>query len=56
MTKLEQVALKEKHEIEFYLESVEVDQFKADIEELKKAYVDTNTLDQAITYLQSMKK
>jgi hypothetical protein len=55
MTKLEEVAIKSDAEISDYLCEVSIPDFKRDIEELKKAYVDENMLETIIDNLQRLK-
>jgi hypothetical protein len=54
MTKLEEVISKTDNEITDYLCETSIHDFRRDVEELKKAYVDQNMLSTIIANLQSL--
>ena len=56
MTKLEEVITKSDNEITDYLCETSILEFRRDVEELKKAYVDQNMLSTIISNLQSLQE
>lgn len=54
MTKLEEVVTKTDSEISDYLCEISIPEFKKDVEELRRAYVDQNMLNTIIANLQSL--
>lgn len=56
MTKLEEVVTKTDSEIYDYLCEISITEFKKDVEELRRAYVDQNILNTIISNLQSLRE